>query len=134
LTMDSPIFDIPFQVGPDRPSNADGKFEGLLPLKYALGHSRNIPAVKMYLAAGGEDVVKPYLQKLGLAGVKDDVHYGYPLALGAAEVNMLELASAYAHLTTETPALLNPILEVTSADGSLLYQKEVVKREELIPS
>ena len=64
LTMDSPMFDIPFQVGPDRPNNADGKFEGLLPLKYALGHSRNIPAVKMYLAAGGEDVVKPYLQKL----------------------------------------------------------------------
>jgi len=64
LTMDSPMFDLPFQVGPDRPSNADGKFEGLLPLKYALGHSRNIPAVKMYLAAGGEESVKPYLQKL----------------------------------------------------------------------
>ena len=51
LTLDTPIYDIPFQVGPDKPSNADGRFEGLLPLKRALGHSRNIPAVKMYLAA-----------------------------------------------------------------------------------
>jgi membrane carboxypeptidase/penicillin-binding protein PbpC len=64
LTIDTPIYDIPFQVGPDKPNNADDKFEGLLPLRLALGHSRNIPAVKMYLAAGGEDVVKPYLQHL----------------------------------------------------------------------
>jgi peptidoglycan glycosyltransferase len=64
LTTDTPIYDIPFQVGPDKPNNADDKFEGLLPLRLALGHSRNIPAVKMYLAAGGEDVVKPYLQQL----------------------------------------------------------------------
>jgi len=47
---------------------------------------------------------------------------------------MLELAAAYSHLTTEAPAQLNPILEVTSADGSILYQKEVVKKEDLIPS
>jgi hypothetical protein len=47
---------------------------------------------------------------------------------------MLELASAYAHLTTETPAELNPILKITSTDGSILYQKEVVEKEELIPS
>lgn len=134
LTIDTPMYDLPFQVGPDKPNNADGKFEGLIPLKYALGHSRNIPAVKMYLAAGGEDTVKPYLQKLWLSGVVDETHYGYPLALGAAEVNMLELASAYSHLTTETPAEINPILEITSADGSILYKKEVVEKEEIIPS
>ena len=46
---------------------------------------------------------------------------------------MLELANAYAHLTTTTPAEINPILEITSADGSLLYQKEVVEREDQIP-
>lgn len=50
LTLDTPIYDIPFSIGKDTPSNADGKFEGPLPLKRALGFSRNIPAVKMFLA------------------------------------------------------------------------------------
>jgi membrane peptidoglycan carboxypeptidase len=46
---------------------------------------------------------------------------------------MLELADAYAHLTTSTPAELNPILEITSSDGSILYKKEVEEKAELIP-
>jgi membrane peptidoglycan carboxypeptidase len=134
LTIDTPIYDIPFQVGPDNPNNADDKFEGLLPLRFALGHSRNIPAVKMYLAAGGEDTVKPYLQHLGLSGITNNTYYGYPLALGAGEVTMLELANAYSQLTTETPAEINPILEVKANDGSLLYHKEVEEKEDLIPA
>jgi membrane carboxypeptidase/penicillin-binding protein PbpC len=132
LTLDTPIYDIPFQVGPDKPNNADDKFEGLLPLRLALGHSRNIPAVKMFLALGGEDVVKPYLQKLGLSGILTNWDYGYPLALGAGEVTMMELADAYSQLTTETPVEMNPILEVKASNGSLLYQKEVKEKENLI--
>ncbi|MBP5784692.1 MAG: hypothetical protein J6W16_03800 [Methanobrevibacter sp.] len=46
---------------------------------------------------------------------------------------MLELASAYSYLTTETPAEINPILEITNHDGSVLYQKKVVEKEEKIP-
>lgn len=64
LTLDTPIYDIPFSVGQDTPNNADGKFDGALPLKKALGFSRNIPAVKMFLALGGESVAKPFLQNL----------------------------------------------------------------------
>jgi membrane peptidoglycan carboxypeptidase len=134
LTIDTPIYDIPFQVGPDKPNNADDKFEGILPLKYALGHSRNIPSVKLFEAVGGEEVVKPYFQQLGLSGILTDRDYGYPLALGAGEVTMLELAEAYAYLTTSTPAELNPILEITASDGSLIYQKEVKEKEtDLVP-
>ena len=36
---------------------------------------------------------------------------------------MLEFANAYEHLTTSTPAVINPILEIRSRDGSILYQK-----------
>jgi penicillin-binding protein 1C len=64
LTLDTPIFDIPFKIGVDEPNNADNGFEGLLPLKRALGHSRNVPASKTFLALGGEVVAKPFLQKL----------------------------------------------------------------------
>jgi len=81
LTLDTPIFDIPFQIGKDKPNNADDKFSGMLPLKYALAQSRNIPATKMFTALGGEDVAKPFLQSLGISGVQSNVEYGYTLAL-----------------------------------------------------
>lgn len=133
ISIDTPIYDIPFQIWPDRPNNADNKFEWLLPLKYALWHSRNIPAAKMYLAAWWEDTVKPFLQSLGLSGITNDTYYGYPLALGAGEVTMLELAEAYSQLTTSTPAEFNPILEIKSSDWSILYQKEQKEKADLIP-
>ncbi|MFZ2151317.1 MAG: transglycosylase domain-containing protein [Candidatus Absconditicoccaceae bacterium] len=133
LTLDTPIYDIPFQIGPDRPNNADDKFEGLLPLKYALGHSRNIPSTKMLLGLGGEEEAKPFLNKLGLSGVSAEIPYGYTLALGAAEVTMLELATAYSNLTMGgKPAYINPILEIKSSNGSIVYQKVVQYRDQVI--
>ena len=132
LTIDTPIYDIPFKAGKDSPNNADGKFNGSLPLKKALGFSRNIPAVKMFFALGGESVAKPFLQKLGLSGVKNEIEYWYPLALGAAEVSMIELAGAYQHLSTATPAQINPILEIKANDGSIIYKKTPVVQENII--
>jgi len=123
LTIDTPIYDIPFKIWADQPNNADNSFEWLLPLKKALGHSRNIPAAKTFTALGGEVVAKPFLKSLGLSWISDNVEYWYPLALWAAEVTMLEFANAYTHLTTSTPAVINPILEIRSRDGSILYQK-----------
>ena len=133
ITIDTPIYDIEYQVGPDRPNNADNKFEWLMPLRTALWHSRNIPAIKMFLAEWWEDVVKPFLKSLWLP-LDDNMNYWYPLAIWAAEISLLEFAGAYSYLTTETPAELNPILEITSADGSVLYKKEVVEKEDLIPA
>ena len=133
ITLDTPIYDIEYQVGPDRPNNADNKFDGLMTLKAALWHSRNIPAIKMFVAEGWEWALKPFLQSLGLP-LNDDINYWYPLAIWAAEISLLEFASAYSYLTTKTPAELDPILEITSADGSVIYEKEVVEKEDKIPA
>lgn len=133
LTIDTPIFDIPFNVGWDEPSNADGEFFWLLPLRQALAFSRNIPAIKMFFALWGEEIAKPWLKKIGLASLSDTVEYGYPMALGAGEVTMLELADAYAQLSRQWERVaINPILEIRSSDGSILYEKEVVTEESVI--
>jgi hypothetical protein len=47
---------------------------------------------------------------------------------------MLELATAYSHLTTTTPAKIDPIISITTTDGKVKYQKEVQELEELIPA
>lgn len=135
LTLDTPIYDIDFQVGPDKPNNADNKFEWMLPLKTALWHSRNIPAIKMFIAEWWESVVKPFLQSLWLP-LDDNINYWYPLAIWAAEVSLLEFANAYRYLTTETPAEINPIMEITSADWSISYKKaeNPVNDDDIIPA
>ncbi len=133
INLDTPIFDIPFNVGGDEPNNADGEFMGLLPLRQALAFSRNIPAVKMFLALGWEAIAKPRLQQLWLKSLLDNVEYGYPMALGAGEVTMLELADAYSQLSRQGERVaINPILEIRSRDGTLLYEKEVETSESVI--
>ena len=58
--------------------------------------------------------------------------YWYTLAFGAWEVPMLELANAYAHLATTQPWEINPILEIRTSDGSLLYEKEEKYQEAVV--
>lgn len=133
LTIDTPIYDIPFQIWWDKPSNADDKFEWLLPLKFALWHSRNIPSTKMLLSLWWEEEAKPFLIKLWLSWVNMQIPYGYTLALWAAEVTMLELATAYSNLTMwGKPAYINPILEIKSSDWAIIYQKTIQYHDQVI--
>jgi penicillin-binding protein 1A len=133
INLDTPIFDIPFAPGGDEPSNADGEFLGLMPLRQALAFSRNIPAIKMFFALGGEAVAKPRLQQLWLNSLANNIEYGYPLSLWAGEITMLELADAYIQLSRQGERVtINPILEIRSNDGSLLYEKEVERSPSVI--
>ena len=86
----------------------------------------------MITALGGEEVAKPYLNKLGLTGIKSDIQYGYTLALGAGEITMLDLTNAYMNLSNTKPSEINPILEIRSRDGSLIYQKQPKQETEVI--
>lgn len=124
VSIDTPILDAPFNVGGFRPNNADNRFLGMLALRNALAYSRNIPAVKMFFAVGGEDKVKPFLKSLGIESLKDNIDYGYSLVLGAAEMSMKELGTAYSHLSNAKPNKMVSILEVRKKDGSLLYQNK----------
>lgn len=130
VTIDTPIYDIPFNVGGLTPSNADGKFEWLLPLREALAHSRNIPAVKAYLGAGKEEKLKPYLQGLWLTSLRNDNEYGYSLSLWAGEVSMIEMAQAYSALSQLWSSVtINPILEIKDKNNEVLYTKKIEKKD-----
>jgi penicillin-binding protein 1A len=130
ITIDTPIYDIPFTVWGLTPSNADWKFEWLLPLRQALPHSRNIPAVKAYLAAGQEEKIKPFLQWLWLTSIDNNHEYWYSLALWAWEVSMLEMAQAYSALSQLWNSVeINPILEIKDKEWEILYTKKVEKKE-----
>ena len=69
-------------------------------LRQALASSLNVPAVRT-LALLGYDAFYTELKRLGFSTLtKDADHYGYALALGSAEVTLLDSTNAYRKLAT----------------------------------
>jgi penicillin-binding protein 1B len=71
------------------PNNFGMKFEGLMTLRYALAHSKNIPAVKVAEAVGYDKVANV----ARMVGMNLDIQPTPSIALGAYEVTPLEIAS-----------------------------------------
>lgn len=77
------------------PENADNEFYGPVLARDALTHSRNIPAIDLVRKIGTVNFYK-FLQTAGVLGLRDPSHYGISIALGGAELSMMELARLYA--------------------------------------
>jgi len=99
LLMDVPTT-FPGGAGqPDyKPVNYDGKFKGPIQVRYALGNSINLPAVKMLAMVGIKDALQTAYD-LGINSLKPDQttlnRVGLSLTLGGGEVKLLELTGAY---------------------------------------
>ena len=89
--VDSPI-SFPSGQGVWSPQNYDHKFEGSITLRRALAQSRNIPAVKLLSKFGVEKGIE-YVKKFGVTS--PNLAPYLPLALGSAEITLLEMTSAY---------------------------------------
>jgi penicillin-binding protein 1C len=77
------------------PQNYDHTFRGRVSLRTALASSLNVPAVRT-LALVGYEPFHQRLRELGFASLSREAdYYGYALALGGAEVTLLELTRAY---------------------------------------
>jgi penicillin-binding protein 1C len=82
-----------------RPVNYNHRCFGPMRARLALANSLNISAVKVLALIGGPSVLQQALQNLGLSTLtKPPEFYGLGLAIGNAEVRLLELANAYACL------------------------------------
>lgn len=101
------------------PHNYDEKFEGRITLRRALAHSRNIPAVQLLDKVGIENVIG-LARKAGIASPLPPV---LPLALGAAEVTLMEHTSAFT-VFPDDGIHIEPhyIRRVTSYDGATLEE------------
>jgi penicillin-binding protein 1C len=98
LTAASILDDSPLAVtlptGLYVPQNYDRTFKGQVSLRQALASSLNVPAVRT-LALLGYEPFHRKLQSVGIGLERDADHYGYSLALGGAEVTLLDLTNAY---------------------------------------
>ena len=77
--------------GPYTPNNFGDKFEGPMTLRYALAHSKNVPAVKVAEMVGYDKVA----DVARAVGLNLNIQPTPSIALGSYEVTPLEIASAY---------------------------------------
>lgn len=121
---DSPIA-YPQVGGPAyAPVNYDGKFHGFVPLRYALGNSYNIPAVKTIAAIGVPAVIEKG-RAMGITSWIDENRYGLALTLGGGEVTMLDMAEVFGTLANlGTRVNLMPIEEVSDYTGKVFEHNQ----------
>lgn len=116
------------------PVNYDGKYRGPVQVRFALGNSINIAAVKMLALVGLKDMLG-LASDMGLENLKPTrenlERFGLSLTLGGGEVRLLDLTSAFGVFATggirqDSTA----ILKVTDAKGKVLeeYKKTAGRR------
>ena len=92
MTADTMVDDSPITTGGYRPNNAGGRYRGRITLREAFAKSSNVVAVKLYQQLGPLAIAEA-AESLG-------IHREFPenatVALGSADLNLLELTAAYA--------------------------------------
>jgi penicillin-binding protein 1A len=120
---ESPIADIKTDFWKWSPDNYDKKFNGIMQVKNALDYSRNIPAVKMFFLAGGEEEIVRLGKSFWLSSLKENAGYGWPLAIGTAEVRPIDLMQAYSVLANNgVKKDLYFISKIEDNDGNIIEE------------
>ncbi|MFQ5768293.1 MAG: penicillin-binding transpeptidase domain-containing protein, partial [Acidobacteriota bacterium] len=114
-----------------QPENYERDYWGLITLRTALEHSRNIPAVKLI----GKIGFQPVFQIVQRLGIRSNLKPYPSLALGAVEVSLLEMTSAYGAFANGG-LLLKPYLisRLSNQDGRRRFQARPQASEALDPA
>src|SRR5439155_7311025 len=105
--------------GPYSPHNYDEKFEGIISLRRALAQSRNIPALKLASKVG----IKTVIDYAGRFGITAKLPPYLPVALGSAEITLMEQTAAYSVFPNDGVRVApHYITRVTDYDGRVLEE------------
>ena len=105
------------------PQNYDQQFSGWVSVRTALASSLNIPTVRTLEMVQVESFAN-HLRALGLPLDKATEHYGFSLALGSADVDLLSLTNAYRALANG--GCYSPVRFVPSDADSVVTCKPVL--------
>ena len=124
LDLDTTVADEPIAVplgarrGTKWIANYDNEFKGSIPMRQALAESRNAVAVRIAGDIGIDRVIRT---ASGL-GIRTPLQPYLSTALGASEVQLLELAGAYRALASGILAEPHVVERVSDTSGEVLYE------------
>ena len=114
--------DAPYKIAGYQPQNFSKKHRGSMSMLDALTYSTNVVAVKVLVSVGFD----PIIETAKKMGIRSELHPTYSLALGASEVNLVELASAYGTLATQgLHAEAHGIRRIFDRGGNLIYEANI---------
>jgi len=105
------------------PENYDGLYRGSVTLRQALAQSLNIPSLKVLLAAGIADTIAT-AHNMGITTLNENPgFYGPSLVLGAGEVKLIDMVSAYG-VFANNGLRVSPtaILKIEDSDGNIIEE------------
>lgn len=120
-----------FDDGPGKPKyvpvNYDGKFHGPVQMRFALGNSYNIPAVKMLELSGIRDVMQQAFE-MGITTWEPNAenlrNVGPSLTLGGRETRLIDIAQAFSVFANygikHEPVT---VLKVSDSTGKKVYEE-----------
>ncbi len=114
-----------------RPRNADDAYPRRISIAHAFSHSVNTAAVRLAEQIGRDKLV----QKARQLGITAPLHDHPSLALGSAEVTLLELTAAYAAVANGGKLVLpEGINSIGKADYASLYRRQPLDVQVLNPA
>lgn len=137
LIMDVPT-EFPNSGGAESytPENYDKTYRGPVQVRYALGNSLNIPAVKMLAMVGLRDFMQQ-LYDMGLDSMEPTQanmnNLGLSASLGGGETTLLNLTEAFAVFANGGEHVSpSGILEIKDFDGKSIYKKKTPKKNRVL--
>jgi penicillin-binding protein 1A len=126
--QDSPV-SYPSGQGQWSPQNYDHRFEGVITLRRALAQSRNIPAVRLLDRFGVNKGIE-YVERFGITSPLPPY---LPLALGSAEVTLLEMTAAYAVFPNDGVRIRPRFTQRVTDYGGEIKEENLIEVREVIP-
>ena len=101
-----------------QPKNYEHNYEGLIPLREALVHSRNLATINLVTDIGLGKLIKE-LNKFGFASLPHDMS----IALGTMSLSPVELAEHYTAFSNYGTQVKTHLISSIIQDGSVVYKK-----------
>jgi penicillin-binding protein 1C len=115
------------------PVNYDGQFHGPVQVRFALGSSFNLPAVKVLTLNGVEEFIKK-ADEMGISTWQDPSQYGLSLTLGGGEVTMYDMATAFSSFANlGIRQDLWAITKVEDNQGKVLFEHKTEEGPRVLP-
>lgn len=119
-----------FMVDGYQPKNYSNKYKGWINIRDALTASVNVVAVKTLIDVGFDPVIKTAESM----GIHSKLNPTYSMALGAYEVNLLELVNSYGTLAAQGKAIEpHGIRRIINAKGKVLYDADFKNKQVVDP-
>lgn len=117
------IFDLQTDFGNGYvPKNYNGSFNGPVTIRYALGNSLNIPAVKATGLATIDNIIRT-AEDMGISSLGERDRYGLSFGLGVAEVKPIEMAGAFSVFANGgVKHDVKSVLKISDAKGKTIYE------------